>query len=160
MASPEIDDVVERIVRIAARPETVFAFFTDPAKMIQWKGVQAALDPRPGGVYHVTVTERDIAIGEYVEVTPYTRIVFTWGWQNSPIPPGSTTVEVDLTEDGDGTILRLRHHGLDGEAAHQHAEGWEHFLPRLVEAAEGRDPGTDPWTIDPPQDVTHAPQRE
>jgi hypothetical protein len=26
-----------------------------------------------------------------------------------------------------------------------HAEGWLHFLARLVVAAEGRDPGPDPW---------------
>ena len=41
----------ETQVRIEARPETVFAFFTDPAKMVQWKGVDALLDPRPGGLY-------------------------------------------------------------------------------------------------------------
>ena len=45
------DDVIEREVRIAARSETIFAFFTDPAKMIQWKGIQASLDPQPGGTY-------------------------------------------------------------------------------------------------------------
>ena len=45
--------------------------------MVQWKGVDAALDPRPGGLYRVNVTCRETAIGEYVEVTPYSRIVFT-----------------------------------------------------------------------------------
>ena len=34
-------DVVEREVRIAARPEIVFGFFTDPATMIRWKGTDA-----------------------------------------------------------------------------------------------------------------------
>jgi uncharacterized protein YndB with AHSA1/START domain len=151
-------DFVEREVRIAARPETVFPFFTDPVKMIQWKGMDAALDARPGGIYRVNVTGRDIAAGTYLEITPYTRVVFTWGWENSPIAPGSTTVEVDLFPDGDGTRLRLRHRGLVGAAQGEHAAGWDHFLPRLVEVAEGRDPGHDPWIQAPPQDVTHAPQ--
>jgi uncharacterized protein YndB with AHSA1/START domain len=150
-------DVVERTVHIAAKPETVFPFFTDPVKMIQWKGMDASLDARPGGIYRVNVTGRDIAVGEYVEITPYTRVVFTWGWENSPIAPGSTTVEVDLIPEGDGTLVRLRHRGLVGAAAGEHAAGWEHFLPRLVEIAEGRDPGPDPWIQAPPQDVTHAP---
>jgi uncharacterized protein YndB with AHSA1/START domain len=136
-------DVIEREVHIAARPEVVFSFFTDPAKMVRWKGLNAMLDPRPGGTYLVTVTEQYIARGEYVEVTPYSRIVFTWGWENSPLPPGSTTVEVAFIPEGEGTIVRLRHTGLAGEAVLEHDNGWQHYLSRLVIAAEGRDAGTD-----------------
>ncbi len=39
--------VVQREIRVGARPETVFEFFTDPAKMVRWMGLTAALDPRP-----------------------------------------------------------------------------------------------------------------
>lgn len=138
-------DYVEKEVRIAARPEVVFEFFTDPVKMVRWKGVDAMLDPRPGGTYRVNVTGKEIAVGEYVELVPHSRVVFTWGWEGSPIAPGSTRVEVTLTPDGDGTLLKLRHSGLAGEAALQHAEGWDHFLPRLALAAAGEDPGPDPW---------------
>lgn len=138
-------DYVEKEVRIAARPEVVFEFFTDPVKMVRWKGVDAMLDPRPGGTYRVNVTGKEIAVGEYVEIVPHSRVVFTWGWEGSPIAPGSTRVEVTLTPDGDGTLLKLRHSGLAGEAALQHAEGWDHFLPRLALAAAGEDPGPDPW---------------
>jgi uncharacterized protein YndB with AHSA1/START domain len=139
-------DVVEREVRIAARPETIFPFLTDPAKMTMWKGIHADLDPRPGGVYHVDINGRDIAHGEYLEIVPYSRVVFTWGWEGegSPLPPGSSTVEITLVADGDGTIVRLRHLGLSVEERASHAEGWDHFLPRLATVAEGRDPGPDP----------------
>ena len=139
-------EVLEREVRIAASPATIFPFFTDPEKMVRWMGITAELDPRPGGVYRVNVTGRDIARGEYVEVVPNQRIVFTWGWEGdgSPVPPGSTTVEITLTPDGDHTILRLRHLGLPSEARAEHAEGWDHFISRLVIAGEGRDPGPDP----------------
>ncbi len=149
MAVPETSDFVEREVRIAASPEVIYDFFIDPARMIQWKGTDAALDPRPGGIYRVNVTGRDIARGEYVELVPYSRVVFTWGWEDGPIAPGSSTIEISLIPDGAGTVVRLRHSGLSSEAAAQHAEGWEHFLPRLAAAAEGRDPGIDPWTLDP-----------
>ena len=149
MAVPETSDFAEREVRIAASPEVIYEFFIDPAKMIQWKGTDAALDPRPGGIYRVNVTGRDIARGEYVELVPYSRVVFTWGWEDGPIAPGSSTIEISLIPDGAGTVVRLRHSGLSSEAAAQHAEGWEHFLPRLAAAAEGRDPGIDPWTLDP-----------
>ena len=150
-------DVLEREIRIAASPEVVFGFFTDPARMVQWKGMDAHLDPRVGGLYRVNVTGRDVAVGEYLELTPYSRIVFTWGWQDSPIPPGSTTVEIDLFPDGAGTLLRLRHRGLAGESIGEHAMGWDHYLPRLAEVAAGRDPVPDPWIQVPPQDVTHQP---
>jgi uncharacterized protein YndB with AHSA1/START domain len=144
VTNPDVD-FVEKEVRIAARPEVVFEFFTDPVKMVRWKGVDAMLDPVPGGTYRVNVTGKEVALGEYVEIVPYSRIVLTWGWEGSPIAPGSTRVEVTFTPDGDGTILKLRHSGLAGEAAMQHAEGWDHFLPRLALAAAGEDPGPDPW---------------
>ena len=124
----------------------MFAFFTDPDKMVRWKGQIARLDPRVGGEYYVDITGRDIAHGEYLEIDPPHKIVFTWGWEGEghPIPPGSTRVEVTLEPDGDATILRLVHSGLPAGAGAQHAEGWNMYLPRLVVAAAGGDPGKDP----------------
>ncbi|MEK7872857.1 MAG: SRPBCC family protein [Chloroflexota bacterium] len=147
MARPVKSDVVELKVRIIARPETIFPFFTDPGKMVLWKGISAELDPRPGGIYRCNVTGGEIARGAYLEVTPYTRVVFTWGWEGegNPVPPGSSTVEITLIPDGDGTIVRLRHMDLPKAARAPHTEGWNHFLPRLAATAEGRDPGPDPW---------------
>jgi uncharacterized protein YndB with AHSA1/START domain len=91
------------------------------------------------------------ARGEFVEVDPPRRVVFTWGWDRSerPVPPGSSTVEVVLEPAGDGTRLTLRHSGLpDEEQVAQHGHGWEHYLERLRVAAAGGDPGRDPWTED------------
>jgi len=146
-------EALEHEVRIAARPETVFAFFTDPARMILWKGIEATLDPRPGGIYRVSINGRDVARGEYLEVVPNSRVVFTWGWEGaeSPLPPGSSTVEVSLVPDGDGTLVRLRHTGLPAEIRDVHAAGWEHYLERLTGAAEGRPMGPDPWASEQPQ---------
>jgi uncharacterized protein YndB with AHSA1/START domain len=76
---PEVAAVVEREIRIAARPETVFDFFVDPEKMVRWKGRRAELDPRPGGVYRVDINDQAIARGEYVEIDAPNRVVFTWG---------------------------------------------------------------------------------
>lgn len=140
-----VSDAVEREVRIAAKPEVVFQYFVDPVKMLSWKGTEAMLDPRPGGIYRVNVTGREIVRGEYLEIVPHSRIVFTWGWEEGPIAPGSTTVEVDLFPDGDGTLLRLKHSGLDAEGQASHVVGWEHYLARLVIAAQGGDAGVDPW---------------
>ena len=143
---PEVATVVEREIRIAARPETVFEFFTDPEKMILWKGREADLDPRPGGVYRVEMGEKIVALGEYVEVDPPRRVVFTWGWEgDDQLPPGSSTVTIELVPDGDATIVRLTHSGLPEGADAAQLEGWKHFLPRLAIVASGGDPGPDPW---------------
>jgi uncharacterized protein YndB with AHSA1/START domain len=134
-------------MRIAARPSTVFSFLDSADGIAQWFGSSVEMDPKPGGAMRVDINGRDIARGEIVEIVPSERIVFTFGWEgeNHPVPPGSSTVEITLTEDGEGTILRLRHSGLSAEQAVGHKEGWEHFLPRLVERGEGRDPGKDSW---------------
>lgn len=78
MASAPPDEAVEVEVRIAASPDTVFAFFTDRDKMIQWIGRDADLDPRPSGRFRCDINGRDVASGQYVELDPPNRVVFTW----------------------------------------------------------------------------------
>ena len=87
-------------------------------------------------------------VGEFVEIDPPQRVVFTWGWEgDEEVPPGSSTVEVTLTRDGDATVLHRVQRDLPAGQGARHMEGWEHFVPRLVEAAAGRDPGPDPWSM-------------
>jgi uncharacterized protein YndB with AHSA1/START domain len=135
--------VAERIVdverHVVGTPDEVFAYLTDPEKYTRWKGDRAELDPRPGGVYRVWMGRDAVALGEYVEVDPPTRVVFTWGWEGSEdVPPGSTVVEITLREDGDGTLLRLRHSGLPSDTdADLHREGWEMYVGRLMDVLGG-----------------------
>ncbi len=92
---------VERELEIAARPETVWQLLTDPNEATRWMGQAAAFDLRPGGAYRVEVIPGNVAIGEFVEIDPPRRLVYTWGWESGPgssVPPGSTTVEFDLAE--------------------------------------------------------------
>jgi hypothetical protein len=61
------------------------------------------------------------------------------------VPPGSTTVEVTLARDANGTHVRLVHRGLQTQAMReQHWDGWEHYLARLSVAAAGGDPEPGP----------------
>jgi uncharacterized protein YndB with AHSA1/START domain len=131
--------------RVLARPETLFSYFTDSARYTEWMGVEAELEARPGGVYRVRVPQGTYAVGEFVEVDPPRRVVFTWGWEGDPeVPPGSSTVTVTFTPDGEATIVRLVHDGLPGPAAFDlHARGWERYLDRLAVAGAGGAPGAD-----------------
>jgi uncharacterized protein YndB with AHSA1/START domain len=173
--TPAETSVVEHEIRVAARPETVFGYFTDPVKMVQWMGADATLDPRPGGVCRIAfqpsrasaeVTsaalgggpetaeriERDpagVMLGEFVEVDPPRRIALTWGWEQELLatPPQSTSVEVSFIPDGEDTIVRLAHRRLPAASVAFHRTGWQHYLARLATAAAGGDPGHDPWQV-------------
>jgi len=149
------ETVVERTIAIDASPDTVWQFLVDPEKATRWMGQTASFDARAGGAYRVGVIPGHSASGEFVELDPPRRLVFTWGWEpgdNGPaaVPPGSSTIEIELTSDGDGTILHFVHRDLpDAEAASSHAHGWDHYLGRLQIAAAGGDAGADPWVDGP-----------
>src|ERR1700684_791803 len=142
--------VLRRDTQIAAPPATVFAFLSDPQKILSWMGAEADTDAHPGGLYLV----KDIsgrpgrtARGAFREVVPVHRLAYSFGWDDSEIvPPGSSLIEIDLIEQPDGTLLRFTHSGLpSADQCAGHAEGWAHYLGRLAQLAGGRDPGPDPW---------------
>jgi uncharacterized protein YndB with AHSA1/START domain len=137
--------VVHREVQIEAPPAAVFAFLTDPDKILRWMGTEASVERHVDGLYLVNVTGANIAQGRFTEVIPVHRLAYTFGWkERSDIPPGSSLIEIDLLERDGGTLLRLTHSGLpDADACAAHEEGWDHYLGRLAIAVVGGDPGPD-----------------
>jgi uncharacterized protein YndB with AHSA1/START domain len=134
-----------REIMIDATPETIWPFLTEADKHLEWEGTEVDLDPRPGGVYRVLVAGQHQSAGEYVEVVPHEKVVFTFGWDvpDHPIPAGSTTVEISLHPEGDKTRVRLVHRGLPEDAIGDHIHGWDHYLARLATAGSGGDAGPD-----------------
>jgi uncharacterized protein YndB with AHSA1/START domain len=119
--------VVQRETQIAAPRASVFAFLTDPEKIVQWMGSEAVTEMHPGGLYLLK------------------GVAYSFGWEgNDEVPPGSGLIEIDLIEHDGGTLLRMTHSGLPS-AAHQasHAKGWIHYIGRLTKVAAGQDPGPD-----------------
>ena len=146
------DIVVTRV--IAASPATVYSFFTDIERWTEWQGVDGLIEARPGGSLRIRMPGAQVAFGQFIELVPNQRIVFTWGWEGDapPVPPGSTTVVIELLPDQAGTLLRLTHRDLEPPAvAEHHREGWERYLERLRIRAQGGDPGPDsPEAAKPP----------
>lgn len=122
-------------VRIAAPPEIVFPYFTDPTLATKWIADTANLDARPGGIFAIDVRGNP-ARGTFVEVDAPHRVVFTWGVEGEAgMPPGSTRVEVVLAADGNDTVVTLTHHDLPEGFRQSHQEGWAEFLGLLSESA-------------------------
>lgn len=138
--------LVERTISIAASPSEVYALLTQAELLVEWMAPIASLDPRPGGEVSWTHANGDTVRGEFVELVPDRRVVFTYGWVRADVgvPPGSTVVEIDLRPNATGTELRLVHRGLEGPMADAHTGGWANYLGRLAVRATGADPGPDP----------------
>jgi uncharacterized protein YndB with AHSA1/START domain len=122
-------------VRIAAPVQVVWAHLTTAQGLVRWVGPAAAADPTPGGVLRWTHPNGATVVGRFVEVIPYRRLVFTYGWEDGRlgVPPESTTVEVDLAERDGVTTVRLVHRGLPPETVEDHQRGWTYFLGILRE---------------------------
>ena len=142
--------VVQRESHIAAPPATVFAFLTDPGKILRWMGTEATTETHPGGLYLLNGVgdRRRNARGQFREVVPVHRLAYSFGWEgDEAVPPGSSLVEIDLIPRNGGTLLRLTQTGLpDAAQCTGHEQGWTHYLGRLAVAAAGGDPGRDPWS--------------
>jgi uncharacterized protein YndB with AHSA1/START domain len=139
--------VVRRETQIAAPPATVFAFLTDPEKILNWMGTEATAQPHPGGLYLLKGVGQHarVARGAFREVVPVHRLAYSFGWEGDhEVPPGSSLIEIDLIERDGGTLLRMTHSGLPNEAqCAGHNRGWAHYLARLTIAAAGGNPGID-----------------
>ena len=71
--------------------------------------------------------------GEYRELVPEKKIVFTWKWDNDEVWENRTSVvTVELSDRDAGTELRLTHEQLPSEESRdRHSDGWNSVLDRL-----------------------------
>jgi len=129
-----------------APPERVFAAWTDPALLRRWWAAEpgwttpeATVDLRPGGAYRLSMQGTDgivrTVIGEYLEVEPPRRLVYTWRWESPGYraPDGGVTVvSVDFVAEGAGTRVVLEQRDHESEAARDsHGRGWRGCLDSL-----------------------------
>ncbi|MDQ0618689.1 TIGR03086 family metal-binding protein [Arthrobacter globiformis] len=148
-----------KTVFLPVDPDAAFALITEPERLRRWKTVAARVDLRVGGDYRWTITPGHSAMGSFTEIEPGKRIVYTWGWEgDAGLPPGASTVTVNLEAVDGGTTVQLIHEGLNEQQEASHAEGWNHFLERLVLLAANGDAGPDEWAAvpDPMNELTSA----
>jgi uncharacterized protein YndB with AHSA1/START domain len=136
--------VVERVIN--ASQETLWGFWTESEKISSWLSQSAELDARPGGIAKLVMggnAHKDgevVTPGEFLVVEPYSHLEFTWGFDDPKIgvPPGSSTVAVDLIAQDEGTLVRVTHTGLAAgrdDSPYSERKGWKQMLGHLEEAA-------------------------
>lgn len=72
-------------IEIAAPPDQVYPYLTQPEAMLTWMGDYAVLDPTPGGEFTLDVNGVPVR-GRYLQLDPPT------GWSSpgaTPAPPSS-----------------------------------------------------------------------
>lgn len=133
--------------RFAAPREKVFDAWTNPDVLKRWWAAGptwdtplAEVDARQGGTYRLSMRTDEGEVhtvkGEYKEVLPPERLVYTWGWEEGPEPAMAASenslVVVEFLEDGDGTLVKLTHSGFASEEIRaMHVHGWEAVLANL-----------------------------
>ncbi len=140
------DRTAIRIERTYAAPaKVVFAAWTS-AEMLRrwyppgadWDTPVAEVDLRVGGRLRIVMRspggEEFGGGGEYREISEPSRLVFTWTWDRPDVAAGSQLVEVDFTENPDGTTtVVMTNRGLvDERSRESHREGWEGSFDNLA----------------------------
>jgi uncharacterized protein YndB with AHSA1/START domain len=125
--------VVERV--LAAGPDEVFDAWTTPSRMAAWMSpvgaAEAEVDLRVGGSFRVVMVEARLEhSGEYLEIDPPRRLVFTWISPFTGAEPSVVTVEM-LPHD-DGTRVVLTHERLPEDVVDGHRDGWRTMVGRLA----------------------------
>jgi uncharacterized protein YndB with AHSA1/START domain len=120
---------LDRTVVIQAAPTTVFKFLTENEHWASWWGPGSTIEPWPGGRLYVRHPNGIESAGEVLEVTPPSRMVFSYGFTSgTPIPVGASRVTITLAPQGRGTRLDLKHEFADAQVRDEHVQGWRYQL--------------------------------
>src|SRR6266480_4018693 len=128
---------------INAPRDRVYDAWTDPAQLKEWFGPENVqtrnfvADARIGGKYHWDLVNQEgeemTAFGEYRELVPSKKIVFTWQWQDDEDWKDCVSVvTVELSDRDAGTEVHLTHTRLPSvESRDDHKQGWNSVLEKL-----------------------------
>ena len=128
---------------LPATPAEVFRWWTLPDRLAEWMSpigtAEAVVDLRPGGSFRIVMKGDGIEIahqGEYLEIEPPHRLMFTW---RSPYTGDEATVVlVELQPAAGGTDLRLIHRRLPTDVRESHRRGWAAMVDRLASVLAAR----------------------
>ena len=126
---------------IHASPKLVWRAWTEAKELAEWLPSTPletiSFDVRENGRYRYTMVNHDngeeiITGGVFLEVVPFEKLVFTWGYPDAPIEE-SPVITLKLTEQGNHTEMNFHLQGFAGHPGDQYVyDGWADSLDMLV----------------------------
>ncbi len=146
MKSPTETDSALHITRVFKAPlDRVYEVWTDLEHAKEWWGpegcetLELTVDARVGGKYVWRLRTQDgfemKAFGEYREVHPRERLVYTWIWADDEEweHKESIVTVVFIALDANTTEIRLSHENLPTkDSRDNHVGGWNSALDRFT----------------------------
>ena len=137
------------VVRIEDRYDTdiddLWAAITDPSRLARWHG-QVEGDLRPGGEFRIFLESDDWeGTGRIETCEPPRRFRVTTreseaSWRKGQgAPPFDEVVDVQLTPDGDQTLLVVEVRGLPLDRIAAYGAGWQIHAENLAAHVAGRE---------------------
>jgi uncharacterized protein YndB with AHSA1/START domain len=119
--------------------ERVYHAWTKHEQLEKWWGPEGftttieEMDVEVNGAYKFKMHAPDgtthILAGQYLEIVPHEKLVFTWRWEDGFGEFPTTKVTIDFLENGDSTEVKVTHTDLPSEdAAKNHNNGWSSSL--------------------------------
>lgn len=116
-----------RVFEAWLKPELVMKWFS-PENMTR---VSFQNDARVGGSYKHVMRAPDgfeyTTVGDYLEIVPNEKIVFTWGKEGN----ADSVVTIELQDQADGTLVTLTQIKLPADLVEGHIAGWSSALRNL-----------------------------
>lgn len=120
---------------INAPIEKAFASFTNAESMLAWHGKEVQVDPVPGGIYRVVFEDGTTILGEYIEVSPHSRVIYSANYNGI-----DSVITIDFLPRDGGTLIKLQQVFDPAQDTSSFDHGWNYFLQILqdhFDAAKG-----------------------
>lgn len=134
--------VIERVFN--ADPKRVYEAWTKAESLQAWMGPtgfvcdQCDTDARVGGRYSMRLVgpsdSAHTAVGEYLDLVPSERLVFTFSWLQEDGAPGQRmqiTIDLEELEVGKTKMRFFQENFIDREARDEHEDGWTGSFAKL-----------------------------
>ena len=133
-------DSISLEIKIHAPVQDVWKAWTDPALILKWigsdpngEGLRAQLDVQPGGMFEISFRSSDYVehtcFGMYTEVKEFRKLIFSWEWKSEP--GVESLVIIELTPDGNETLMQFAHTGVGNRSMHNYLAGWTMTFEKL-----------------------------
>lgn len=131
--------VIERLFN--APVNLVWLIWTEPEFIKIWFGsdpngtvLSADIDLSVGGKYRISFKDSDnsmhTAFGEYLEVSEFLKLHYTWEWESEA--GHISDVVVEFIPQAEKTLLILKHSNLNPNSIHGYYDGWNGALDKIV----------------------------